>query len=143
MGCIFRLFIWLSPSGGDPGALKKDDKRNKQGASLGMSFLNRVWLAGNLAKAPEMAYTAGGHAVCSVVLAINRRAGKSGVSEDRVEFFKIDFFGTDAEDVRRELGKGAGVFVEARLRTRVWTDKKTGTRRERLTMIGESFQKLF
>lgn len=102
---------------------------------------NKVILAGNLTRDPELRYTPHGTAIAKIGLAINRRyTGQDGVAKDETTFVDVDAFGKQAETITKHLKKGRPVLIEGRLKLDQWDDKTTGQKRSRLGVILESFQ---
>jgi single-strand DNA-binding protein len=103
--------------------------------------LNKVMIAGNLTRDPEMKYTPKGTAVCRVGLAINRTwKTESGEKREEVTFVDVDLFGRSAETVAQYLKKGSSAFFEGRLKLDTWDDKQTGQKRSKLGIIADGFQ---
>jgi len=106
-----------------------------------MANFNRVILAGNLTRDPEVRYTPKGTAIAKITLAINRTwKTDSGESKEEVTFVDIDAFGKQAETIGKYLRKGRPLLVEGRLRLDQWDDKQTGQKRSRLGVVLEAFQ---
>jgi len=106
-----------------------------------MANFNKVILAGNLTRDPELRYTPKGLAICKFGLAINRNwTTESGEKKEEVTFVDIDAFGRQAETIAQYLKKGGGVMIEGRLRLDQWDDKQTGQKRSKLGVIVEGFQ---
>lgn len=104
-----------------------------------MSF-NKIHIVGNLGRDPELRYTANGTPVCSFSMASNeRRKNKAGELEDVVTWFRVTFFGRQAETASQYLSKGRSVFVEGRLRVEEWTDRD-GKQRHTLEVNGTDLQ---
>lgn len=104
-----------------------------------MSF-NKIIIVGNLGRNPELRYTPQGTAVCDFSLATNeRRKDQTGDSKDETTWFKVTFFGRQAEVANQYLAKGRQVYVEGRLRAREWTDKD-GKVRTSLEVTGSDIQ---
>jgi single-strand DNA-binding protein len=90
-----------------------------------MATMNRVLLAGNMAREPRWCVLPSGTAVCNIVLAT------TGLQEDRqtgrmrqsTEWHRVVLIGALAEQVRGRLRKGDAVHVEGRLQTRSWRDR--------------------
>lgn len=103
---------------------------------------NRVILAGNLTRDPEVRYTTGGTAVTEVGLAVNRYWFDKGSNERKEEttFVDVTLWGRQAEVAGEYLRKGRPVLIEGRLQTDSWEDKETGKRRTKLKVVGESVQ---
>ena len=97
-----------------------------------MASINKVILIGNLGADPEMRYTPGGDAVCTLRLATTDKwkDKASGDMHEATEWHRIVLFRRLAEVAKEYLKKGAPVYVEGRLRTRKWQDKDG---RERFT----------
>lgn len=96
--------------------------------------INRVVVAGNLTRDPELRSTPGGVPVLMVGIAVNdRRKNGSGEWEDVPNFFECTMFGNRAESVSRYLAKGMKVCIEGKLRWSQW--EKDGSKRSRVDII--------
>lgn len=105
-----------------------------------MANFNKVILAGNLTRDPELRYTPNGKAIAKFGLAINRTwTSETGEKKEDVTFVDIDAFGRQAEVISQYLKKGRPVLVEGRLKLDQWDDKQTGQKRSRLGVVLESF----
>ena len=105
-----------------------------------MASFNKVILAGNLTRDPELRYTPKGVAICKFGLAINRTwTSESGEKKEEVTFVDIDSFGRQAEVVAQYMKKGQPFLVEGRLKLDQWDDKQTGQKRSRLGVVLEGF----
>jgi len=105
-----------------------------------MASFNKVILAGNLTRDPELRYTPKGTAIARLALAVNRRwTGEDGQTREEVTYVDIDAFGKQAETICQYLKKGGGILVEGRLRLDQWDDKQTGQKRSRLGVVLEGF----
>lgn len=101
----------------------------------------KVMIAGNLTRDPELRYTAGGAAVCSFGIAVNRKyTTASGEKREDACFVDVTAWGRTGEIVAQYLGKGSPVFVEGRLHQEAWQDRQTGQNRSKLTVAAESVQ---
>lgn len=106
-----------------------------------MANFNKVILAGNLTRDPELRYTPKGLAICKFGIAINRNwTTETGEKKEEVTFVDIDAFGRQAETIAQYLKKGGGVMIEGRLKLDQWDDKQTGQKRSKLGVIVEGFQ---
>lgn len=102
--------------------------------------LNKVFLAGNLTRDPEMRYTPAGLAIATFGLAINRGwTSKDGEKKDEVCYVDVDAFGRTAEVIAEHLRKGSPIFIEGRLVFNQWDDK-SGQKRSMLKVAVDSFQ---
>ena len=85
--------------------------------------INKVILVGNLGNDPEVKYTQGGMAVCSLSLATTSvRKDKDGNQVERTEWHRVKLFGKLGEIAGEYLRKGRQVYIEGSIRY----DKFTG-----------------
>src|SRR6266704_5236147 len=106
-----------------------------------MANFNKVILAGNLTRDPELRYTPKGTAIARIGMAINRTwKTETGETKEEVTFVDVDAFGRTAEVISQYLKKGRPILVEGRLKLDQWDDKQTGQKRSRLGVILENFQ---
>ncbi len=105
-----------------------------------MTGFNRVILAGNLTRDPQLSYTPNSVPVCEFGMAINRRwRDKDGNQQDEVCYVDVNAFGRTAELINQYMAKGRPILVEGRLRYRQWTSKE-GQNRSKLEVVAENFQ---
>jgi single-strand DNA-binding protein len=103
--------------------------------------LNKVFLAGNLTRDPEIRNLPSGQPVASFGLATNRFfTDKNGQKQQNVEFHNVVLFGKLAETAKSFLNKGSLVLVEGRLQTRTWDDQQSGAKKSKTEIIGERVQ---
>ena len=106
-----------------------------------MANFNKVILAGNLTRDPELRYTPKGLAIAKLGLAINRKwSTESGEQKEEVTFVDIDAFGKQAETISQYLKKGNPILVEGRLRLHTWEDKQTNQKQSKLRVDLETFK---
>jgi len=106
-----------------------------------MANFNKVILAGNLTRDPELRYTPKGMAIAKLGLAINRVwKNEAGENKEEVTFVDVDAFGRQAEVIAQYLKKGRPILMEGRLKLDQWDDKQTGQKRSKLGVVLESFQ---
>lgn len=105
-----------------------------------MRGFNKVILAGNLTRDPELRYTPTGTAIAKFGLAVNRSwKDEAGNLKEEVTFVDIDAFGKQAETIGQYLKRGRPILVEGRLKLDQWEDKQTNQKRSRLGVVLESF----
>lgn len=105
-----------------------------------MANFNKVILAGNMTRDPELRYTPKGTAIAKFGLAVNRKwTAEDGQSREEVTFVDIDCFGKQAEVISQYLRKGRSILIEGRLKLDQWDDKQTGQKRSKLGVVLESF----
>lgn len=106
-----------------------------------MANFNKVILAGNLTRDPELRYTPKGTAIAKFGLAVNRVwKNEAGESKEETTFVDVDAFGRQAETLAQYMKKGSPLLVEGRLRLDQWDDKQTGQKRSKLGVVLEGFQ---
>jgi single-strand DNA-binding protein len=105
--------------------------------------MNRVFLAGNLTRDPELKQTNSGMAVADLGVAVNERyKNRNGEQVERVCFADIVVWGRQAETCSQYLAKGAAVLVEGSLQFDRWENadgqprSKMKVRANRVQFIG-------
>lgn len=102
--------------------------------------LNKVIIAGNLTRDPELRQIPSGQSVCSFGVATNRFYKDSlGQKQKQAEFHNIVAWGRQAEIINQYLRKGSIVLVEGRLQTRSWQDQQ-GAKHSKTEIIAEQIQ---
>lgn len=111
------------------------------GKDEAMANFNRVILAGNITRDPELSYTASNTAVCKFGLAINRkwRDRNSGENREETCFVDCTAFGRTGEVINQYFGKGKPIMVEGRLHYHQW-EAQDGGKRSKLDVVVESFE---
>jgi single-strand DNA-binding protein len=105
-----------------------------------MASFNKVILAGNMTRDPELRYLPKGTAVAQFGLAVNRTwKTESGESKEEVSFIDIEAFGRQAEVIAQYMRKGRPLLVEGRLKMDSWEDKTTHQKKSKLKVVLESF----
>ncbi len=100
-----------------------------------MVSFNRVVLAGNLTRDPELRFTQEGVPVCSFSIAVNRIRSKSEV----VDFFNVSAWRELGERVANYKKKGDPILVEGRLQYRTW-QAPDGTKRSAVEVVAGRVQ---
>jgi len=127
-GLARDLKAWWEKSGGNG--------NGQNGGSTG--GLNRVVLAGNMTRDPQLRKLPSGMAVADLGLATSEtRKNKSGENVDVVCFVDIVTWGRQAETCAQYLKKGSPVLVEGRLQFDRW-EAKTGEKRSKLRVRADS-----
>jgi single-strand DNA-binding protein len=105
-----------------------------------MASLNKVFLIGNLTRAPELRYTPSGTAVSDLRLAVNRSyTTQGGDRREETCFLTVVVWGKQAESSAQYLDKGSPVLVEGRLQTRDW-ETTDGQKRNVVEVVAERLQ---
>ncbi|HEV2093267.1 MAG TPA: single-stranded DNA-binding protein [Rubrobacter sp.] len=100
-----------------------------------MVSFNRVILAGNLTRDPELRFTNDGVPVCSFGLAVNRVRSKS----EEVDFFDISAWRELGETIANYKKKGDPILVEGRLQYRTW-EAQDGSKRSKVDVTADNVQ---
>jgi single-strand DNA-binding protein len=94
-----------------------------------MPALNRVQLIGRLGKDPETRSTTNGKKVVSFSLAVSeRRKTAQGEAKEYIEWVNIEAWEHLGEICAQYLHKGSLIFIEGRLKTDKYEDKKNETK---------------
>jgi single-strand DNA-binding protein len=105
-----------------------------------MASFNRVILAGNLTRDPELRYTPKGTAIAKLGLAVNRTwKTETGENKEEVTFVDVTAFARQAEVIAQYMKKGRPLLIEGRLKLDTWEDKNTHAKQSKLTVVLESF----
>ncbi|NCY15807.1 MAG: single-stranded DNA-binding protein [Actinobacteria bacterium] len=99
---------------------------------------NNVTVVGNCTRDPELRFTAGGQAVASFGLAVNRRWQNRQTNEweEAVSFFDITCWAQLAENVAESITKGSRVIVTGRLDQRSW-ETQDGDKRSKIEIVAD------
>ena len=100
-----------------------------------MVSYNRVILAGNLTRDPELRFTNDGIPVCSFGLAVNRRRSRS----EEVDFFDVSAWRELGETIANYKKKGDPILVEGRLQYRTW-EAQDGSKRSKVDVVADNVQ---
>ena len=102
-----------------------------------MVDFNKVILAGNLTRDPEVRYTTNGTQVTNFGLAVNRKYRQGDEQKEETCFVDVSTFARQAELCAQYLKKGRAVLLEGRLQFRSWEDQQSGQRRSKLDVVAE------
>jgi single-strand DNA-binding protein len=103
-----------------------------------MANYNRVILAGNLTKDPELRFVevdGEGIPICSFGLAVNRVRSRS----EEVDFFDISAWRELGETIANYKKKGDPILVEGRLQYRTW-EARDGSKRSKVDVVADTVQ---
>lgn len=102
-------------------------------------YLNKVFIAGNLTRDPELRALPSGANVTTFGVATNRAwKDQNGEKKEATEFHNIVVFGRQADTCAQYLKKGQQVIVEGRLQTRSW--EKDGHKQYRTEIVADRVQ---
>src|SRR5215216_3682236 len=100
-----------------------------------MVSFNRVVLAGNLTRDPELRFTQEGVPVANFSIAVNRVRSKS----EAVDFFNVSCWRELGERVANYKKKGDPIVVEGHLQNRSW-QTPDGTKRSAVEVVANNVQ---
>ena len=100
-----------------------------------MVSYNRVVLAGNLTRDPELRFTQSGIPVCDFGLAVNRVRSKN----EEVDFFDITAWRELGETIANYKKKGDPILLEGRLQFRSW-EAQDGSKRNKVDVVADNIQ---
>ena len=106
-----------------------------------MASFNKVILAGNLTRDPEIR-SAGGTKVADLRLAISEtwRDKATGQTKEVTCFVDVVAWDRQADFCQQYFSKGKSMLVEGRLQTDEWNDKQTGEKRSKLRVRADKVQ---
>ena len=105
-----------------------------------MASFNKVILAGNLTRDPELRYTPKGTAVAKIGLAVNRTwTSETGEKKEEVSFIDVEAWGRQGEVIAQYMKKGRPLLIEGRLKLDTWEDKNTKQKVSKLKVVLEGF----
>jgi single-strand DNA-binding protein len=105
-----------------------------------MANYNKVILAGNLTRDPQLSYTANNTAIAKFGLAVNRKwRGPDGQQKEETLFIDCDIFGKPAETFSQYMTKGQPVLLEGRLQLQQW-QSQDGQKRSKHSVVVDGFQ---
>ena len=107
---------------------------------LKMIDLNKVLLAGNLTRDPELRYTSGNVAFCKFSLAVSRVFTSRGERKEETVFVNVTTWEKTAEYLGEHARKGTALHVEGRLTMSEWEDRETGKKRTQVEVRGDRVQ---
>jgi single-strand DNA-binding protein len=105
--------------------------------------VNKAILVGRLGRDPETRYTSGGQAVANFTLATDETyKDRSGERQKRTEWHRVVLWGKLAEITQQYLKKGMLVYIEGRIQTRQWEDKRDGQKKSTTEIVANVMRML-
>ncbi len=101
-----------------------------------MVSFNRVILAGNLTRDPELRFTQSGVPVCDFGIAVNQRRGDG---EEQAHFFDVSAWRGLGETIANYKKKGDPILIEGRLQYRTW-EAQDGSKRSKVDIVADNVQ---
>ncbi len=104
-----------------------------------MANYNKVILAGNMTRDPQLRFLPSQTAVADFGLAINRKwRTPEGQQREEVCFVDCTAFGKQAETLNQYTKKGSPILIEGRLKLDTW--EKDGQKHSKLKVVIDGFQ---
>lgn len=100
-------------------------------------YLNKVIVAGNLGKDPEVRTMQSGGSLTNLTVAVGRSTKKDGQWVNETEWFNVVVWNEHLQKLNDKLSKGTPVYIEGELRTRKWTDKDGATKYSTEVVLGK------
>ncbi len=100
-----------------------------------MVSFNRVVLAGNLTRDPELRFTGNGIPVCDFGIAVNRVRSKN----EEVDFFDVTAWRELGETIANYKKKGDPILIEGKLQYRTW-EAQDGSKRSKVDVVADNVQ---
>lgn len=100
-----------------------------------MADFNKVILAGNLTRDPELRFTNNGIPVCNFGIAVNRVRSQN----DDVDYFDVSAWRELGETITNYKKRGDPILLEGRLQFRSWEDKE-GNKRNKVDVVADTVQ---
>jgi|MTBAKSStandDraft_2_1061841.scaffolds.fasta_scaffold05813_3 single-strand DNA-binding protein len=94
--------------------------------------VNKVFIAGNITRDPEVRYTGSGKAVATLTVAVN------DYFSQEASFFRVVVWERQAENCQKYLSKGSPVLVEGRLQSRNY--EVNGEKRNVVEIVAQNVQ---
>lgn len=108
--------------------------------SAAYMYINKVIIAGNITRDPELKSLPSGTKVTNLSIATNRVwKDAAGRRQEAADYHSIVVFGRQAEIMAQYLKKGSQAIVEGRLQTRSW-DGQDGKKQYKTEVIAERVQ---
>ncbi|MFC1849975.1 single-stranded DNA-binding protein [candidate division CSSED10-310 bacterium] len=99
-----------------------------------MVSYNRITIAGNLVRDPELRFIPSGTPVCTFAVAVNRRYKQGEEWKESTCFVDIEVWGRLAETSGEYLKKGRPVLLEGRLDQDRW-ESQDGSKRSKHKIV--------
>ncbi len=105
--------------------------------------VNKVILVGRLGRDPETRFTSGGQPVANVSVATDETfKDRAGERQKRTEWHRVVLWGKLAEIAQQYLKKGSLVYIEGRIQSRQWEDKRDGQKKTSFDIVANVMRML-
>lgn len=100
---------------------------------------NKVIIAGNLTRDPELRQTQNGTSVTNITVAVNETIINDNEKSERTSFIACVGFGRIAENIQKYFTKGKPIFIEGRLSQDSYEDIN-GAKQTKTKVIIQKFE---
>lgn len=107
--------------------------------------MNKVMLIGNVGQEPQVRYLDGGTCVAQIRLATTEKGYtlQNGTQvPDRTEWHTVIFWRGQAEVIEKYVHKGDKLYVEGKIQSRTYDDRRTGQRRQVIEIMADNMELL-
>lgn len=105
--------------------------------------VNKVILVGRLGRDPETRFTSSGQAVANISVATDETfKDRTGERQKRTEWHRVVLWGKLAEITQQYLKKGSLVYIEGRIQSRQWEDKRDGQKKTSFDIVANVMRML-
>lgn len=88
-------------------------------------MINKLLVAGNIDSDPELIHRGTERARCAFTIKMTElKKDKDGNTKRIFDFHRVVVFGKSADYAGDKLSKGIGVFVDGKIQSKKWEDKK-------------------
>jgi len=105
--------------------------------------VNKVILVGRVGRDPETRFTSGGQAVANLSVATDETfKDRTGERQKRTEWHRVVLWGKLAEIAQQYVRKGTLVYIEGRIQSRQWEDKRDGQKKTSFDIVANVMRML-
>lgn len=97
--------------------------------------VNRVFLLGNVGKAPDIRSISNGVVANLSIALSDRQKDANGEWQEKTEWVNLVAFKRTAEIIRDYVTKGSKIYVEGKLQTSSWDDRESGQKRYKTEIV--------
>lgn len=105
--------------------------------------VNKVILVGRVGRDPETRFTSSGQAVANLSVATDETfKDRTGERQKRTEWHRVVLWGKLAEIAQQYVKKGTLVYIEGRIQSRQWEDKRDGQKKTSFDIVANVMRML-
>jgi single-strand DNA-binding protein len=94
-------------------------------------------IVGSLGRDPELRFTQGSRALCSITVAVGHRYKSGDQWKEETSWVDVTVWGDLGEHVAASCSKGTRVIIKGRIRQEEWEDKETKKKRTKLGLVAD------